>query len=111
LLELEIFMTLTDIGTLPVGQSPAGATPAPLQNQDSRLMEAAKKLEAGFLAEMLRSAGLGASRGEFGGGAGEDHFSSFLVEQQAQQMVEAGGIGLAQSLFEAMKARDIAGQP
>lgn len=74
-------------------------------DSDARLREAAKALEAGFLAEMLKSAGLGASRGDYGGGMGEDQFASFLVTEQARQMVEAGGIGLAQSLFEALKER------
>ncbi len=73
---------------------------------DVRLMEAAQKLEAGFLAEMLKSAGLGAVPEQFGGGAGEEHFASFMIEAQAREMVQAGGIGLAESLFEAMKARE-----
>ena len=85
----------------PAGQS----RPADLPSDDSRLRVAAKALEAGFLAEMLKSAGLGASRGDFGGGAGEDHFASYLVQEQARGMVEAGGIGLAEALFEAMKER------
>lgn len=77
-----------------------------LPTEDTRLMEAAQKLEAGFLAEMLKSAGLGAVPDQFGGGAGEEHFASFMIEAQAREMVQAGGIGLAQSLFEAMKARE-----
>lgn len=71
--------------------------------QDAALFEAAQNLEAAFLAEMLQSAGLGQSSESFGGGAGEDQFSSFLVQEQARHMVKAGGIGLAQSLFEALK--------
>jgi Rod binding domain-containing protein len=76
-----------------------------LPSTDSKLMDAAKKLEATFLAEMLKSAGFGASRESFGGGVGEDQFSSFLIREQADEMVNAGGIGLAQALFEAMKVR------
>ncbi len=90
-------------GPLPLPQDPA-ARPVPLSD-DARLREVAEQLEAGFLAEMLKSAGLGATRGEFGGGAGEEHFSSFLIQAQAREMVQAGGIGLAESLFEAMKVR------
>lgn len=70
---------------------------------DARLMDVAKDLEASFLAEMLKSAGLGKPSESFGGGIGEDQFSSFLVQEQAEAMVEAGGIGLAQSIFEALK--------
>lgn len=66
-------------------------------------MEAAQNLEASFLAEMLQSAGLGQTSESFGGGAGEDQFGSFLIQEQAKQIVKGGGIGLAESLFEALK--------
>ena len=71
--------------------------------QDQRLRDAANKLEAGFLAEMLKSAGVGKSRESWGGGEGEDQFSSFFVQAQAEQMVQAGGIGLSEALFNALK--------
>ena len=92
--------------TIPVLPAPRGTPTLPdYIKSDARLRDAAQKLEATFLAEMLKSAGLGASRQTFGGGAGEDQFASFLREEQARGMVEAGGIGLAQALFEAMKVR------
>lgn len=92
--------------TIPALPAPRGAaTPPDYIRSDARLFEAAQKMEATFLAEMLKSAGLGASRQSFGGGVGEDQFSSFLREEQARGMVEAGGIGLAEALFEAMKVR------
>ncbi|WP_439154523.1 rod-binding protein [Yoonia sp.] len=92
--------------TIPVLPAPRGATALPdYVKTDVRLRDAAQKMEATFLAEMLKSAGLGAARQAFGGGAGEDQFTSFLRDEQARAMVEAGGIGLAQSLFEAMKVR------
>ena len=72
---------------------------------DVKMRDAAQNLEATFLAEMLKAAGVGAPRDAFGGGAGEDQFASFLREAQAKEMVRAGGIGLAESLFEAMKVR------
>jgi Rod binding domain-containing protein len=72
-------------------------------------MEAAQKLEATFLAEMLKSAGLGQSSESFGGGAGEDQFASFLVQEQAMQMVKAGGIGLSESIYETLKERQNVG--
>jgi peptidoglycan hydrolase FlgJ len=73
--------------------------------QEARLREVALKLEAAFLSEMLKSAGLGAVPGSFGGGQGEEQFASFLRDAQATEMARAGGIGLAESLFEAMKSR------
>jgi Rod binding domain-containing protein len=83
----------------------AGAPPL-RQSNDAALRVAAQKLEATFLAEMLKAAGLGESRSSFGGGEGEDQFSSFLVQAQAEEMVAAGGIGLAEALFEALKERE-----
>lgn len=82
--------------------SPSVVVPA----KDAALREAAQKLEASFLAEMLKAAGLGQSRESFGGGAGEDQFGSFLVQEQALQMVRAGGIGLSEALFETLKERE-----
>jgi Rod binding domain-containing protein len=73
--------------------------------KDRALMEAAQNLEASFLAEMLKAAGLGQSSESFGGGAGEDQFASFLVQEQAMQMVKAGGIGLSESIYETLKER------
>ena len=69
---------------------------------DARLRVLSQQLEAGFLAEMLGHAGFGAARESFGGGAGEEQFASFLRQEQANAMVKAGGLGLAESLFNAM---------
>jgi len=77
--------------------------------RDVALRDAAQKLEATFLAEMLKSAGLGESRESFGGGTGEDQFSSFLLQAQAEEMVAAGGIGLAEALFQSLKERQNGG--
>lgn len=73
-------------------------------SHSERLMQVAQSLEAQFLSEMLKSAGIGQTPEEFGGGSGEDQFSSFLRDEQAKQMTQAGGIGLAQSLFDSMMA-------
>ncbi|PUB11790.1 rod-binding protein [Yoonia sediminilitoris] len=92
--------------TIPALPPPRGQAILPEFVQgDAKLRDAAQKMEATFLAEMLKSAGVGAPRQSFGGGAGEDQFASFLREAQAAEMVKAGGIGLAQALFEAMKVR------
>lgn len=76
---------------------------APPSRGDIALRQAAQDLETTFLAEMLKSSGLGKSRESMGGGAGEDQFSSFLVRAQAEQMTKAGGIGLAETFFYALK--------
>lgn len=88
--------------------SPA-STRTSAHEPDAQLRSLARQLEAGFLSEMLGHAGMGASRDSFGGGIGEEQFASFLRDEQAAAMVKAGGIGLAESLFQAIKAsRDAA---
>lgn len=84
---------------------PIGPPPV-LSAQDRRLREAAIRLEGAFLAEMLSAAGLGQSReGLGGGGVGEDQVASLLTQRQAAAMAEAGGIGLAESIFQSLKER------
>lgn len=76
---------------------------APMQaRQDEAMRKAAVALEASFLSEMLRQAGLGESSGAFSGGIGEEQFASFLRDEQAKLMAQAGGIGLAETIFQAM---------
>ncbi|MBU2992397.1 rod-binding protein [Octadecabacter sp. 1_MG-2023] len=83
----------------------ASQTSPPIsEDRAAQLMDVAQSLETQFLSEMLKSAGVGQTPDAFGGGAGEDQFASFLREEQAKQMTQAGGIGLAQSLFDAMIA-------
>ena len=69
------------------------------------LGQAARALETQFVGQMLRHAGLGAPRATFGGGAGESQFASFLADAQAAAVVEAGGIGLAERIFDSLVAR------
>ena len=71
----------------------------------ARRHAAAVALEAAFLAEMLKSAGIHDMSGDFGGGQGAEQFASYLREAQAQKMAEAGGIGLAEHLVRAMAGR------
>ncbi len=74
-------------------------------SSDDALRDVAKKLETAFLAEMLKSAGVGEARQGFGGGAGEEQFASFLRAEHAKAIVERGGLGLAESLFDSLKER------
>lgn len=73
-----------------------------MTKEQQPLWKAAQALEARFLAEMLKSAGLGETPEGFGGGHGEDQFASFLREQHADQIAKSGGVGLAQSIFESL---------
>lgn len=81
-------------------------SPKPMQSRDAVLLERAKSLEAAFLAEMLSFSGLGAVSDGFGGGAGEEQFASFLRQEQAKLMVETGGIGLAEMIFDSLKTHE-----
>ncbi|WP_368345212.1 rod-binding protein [Pelagovum sp. HNIBRBA483] len=83
-------------------------TPLPIAPaaRDERAWAAAQKLEASFLSEMLKSAGLDAQIGAFGGGAGEEHFASFLRTQHAEALVARGGIGLSEHIYQSLLERD-----
>lgn len=87
--------------------APPIARPSPPQPPDdtSRLRDAARALEAGFIEEMLKHAGFGESRGTFGGGIGEEQFASLLRREHAEALALNGGIGLAESLFHALATR------
>lgn len=100
-------MTPTALNALPVaGASTSSDKPQPASDpRNAALFQAAQDLEASFLAEMLKSAGFGKPRDAYGGGTGEEQFGSFLRQAQAEEMVKQGGIGLAESLFEALKER------
>ena len=74
--------------------------------RDTILRRTAENLESAFLSEMLKSAGFDRARESFGGGAGEEQFTSFLRDEEARAMVHAGGLGLAESIFEALKRRE-----
>jgi len=77
----------------------------PVSQKDDQLRELSQKLEATFLSEMLKSAGFGKSRDSMGGGIGEEQFSSFMIQKHADAMAQAGGIGLAEHLFNSLKGR------
>lgn len=66
------------------------------------LKQKSQELEAAFLAEMLSFAGLGETESSFSGGIGEEQFSSFLRQEQAKLMVQHGGIGLAEQIFQSL---------
>jgi Rod binding domain-containing protein len=76
----------------------------PLQTANpTRLV--AERLEASFLAEMLKFGGLEPKSDSFSASTGESQFASFHREALAQEMVKAGGIGLADVFFHSMMER------
>lgn len=74
----------------------------PTPSRHDQLMAKAEELEATFLGEMLAHSGLGEMQGAFGGGSGEAQFASFLRQEQARLMVQSGGMGLAELIFNSM---------
>lgn len=99
--------------TIPI-LSPAADLQAPTPPHDphAQLREVAQDLEAAFLAEMLKHAGFGEPRDQdsFGGGIGEEQFSSMLRDQHANAIAARGGLGLADSIFQSLVRRAEAGQ-
>lgn len=85
--------------------------PAPAPDRRDQLMAKAEDLEATFLSEMLAHTGLGEMEGSFGGGQGEDQFASFLRQEQARLLVDGGGIGLAEMIFNTMVEAENAKHP
>ena len=90
-----------DLRSDPVGGLPSAPTRQPAT--DGQLRQKAKDLEASFLSEMLKYTGVGKPQESFGGGAGEEQFSSFLCDEYARVMTEAGGIGLAETIFRSLQ--------
>lgn len=91
---------------VPPPQAPSPLPGLRLTERTEALRLKSQELEAAFLAEMLSFAGLGSSTSEtgngFDGGIGEEQFSSFLRQEQAKLMVQKGGIGLAEQIFQSL---------
>ncbi|MDV7144777.1 rod-binding protein [Tropicimonas sp. TH_r6] len=83
----------------------SGLVPPSHTKSDEALRRVAMDLEATFLSEMLKHAGVGKTPETFGGGVGEDQFASFLRNAQADEIASRGGIGLAESIFNSLKER------
>ena len=96
------------IDTGPIAPSLAATPPATVK-EDPALRKVAEEFEATFIAEMLKHSGVNKTRTGFGGGPGEEAFSSFLTGAYAERLAEVGGIGLAQSIYHALLQKG--GQP
>jgi peptidoglycan hydrolase FlgJ len=92
----------------PVSPNPLSLTgvpggPGQATSPDTRLREAARNLEATFIAEMLRASG---AERQAGLGDDDSPFGSFLLDARAKEIARAGGLGLAEVLFESLARRD-----
>ncbi|RRH67612.1 rod-binding protein [Falsigemmobacter faecalis] len=78
----------------------------PTASREVQLRERAQQLESQFLSEMLRHSGSVKPAESFGGGIGEEQFSSFMREAHAAAISRRGGVGLAQHIFTALQGRE-----
>lgn len=70
---------------------------------EAAMHAAAEKFETTFVAEMLKYTGLNKTPDGFGGGEGEEAFSSFLTQEYARLVEKRGGLGIAEQVFNALK--------
>ena len=77
---------------------------APMSQRSAANWTVAKQLESVFLSEMMKATEQKSS--PFGSGAPSE-FGSFLRTAQVDAMSDAGGIGLARQLFEAMERKSL----
>jgi peptidoglycan hydrolase FlgJ len=90
---------------IPPIASPLPAAPGRAAGTDQAMRATAEAFEAVFLTEMLKHTGINAMPTSHGGGAGEDAFASFLTQEYARLLAARGGLGLADQIFEALKAK------
>lgn len=90
---------------VPVATPAAVQVAAPAPGRDEQLMKTAKAFEAVFVAQMLSQSGLGKAIAADGGFGGEA-FSSLLVEQYSNKLVEKGGFGLAERIYDQLRQQD-----
>ena len=79
---------------------PSGPHKMPKASASDPLRAAAEKLEAGFWAEMLKSAQPEDNKNSFSSGIGETQFASFLRTAHADALVRGGGLGLAETIYQ-----------
>lgn len=75
-------------------------------DRNANLRSRAAALETAFVSQMLAHSGFDRALSGMGGGQGADQFASFLRDEQAADIVRAGGLGLSESLFRAMGGTD-----
>ena len=78
------------------------SNPSQITARNPKLLRAAQELEASFLSEILKSSGLASPSQAFGGGVGEQHFSTFLVREYASIIAENGGLGMAEAIYQSL---------
>ena len=79
----------------------AGLKPPSLENVPrDDVQKAARDFESFFLSQMLESMFAGVpTAGMFGGGPAEGIYRSLMLQQYGRMISEAGGVGIADSVF------------
>ena len=90
----------------PQNLSPASGSLQKAPDVDERIMEKAREFEAVFVAQMLKDSGMGKALSK-DSGFGGDAFSSLLLEQYAGKIVENGGFGLANKIYDQLRAQEV----
>lgn len=75
------------------------------ESRDAALKEKAREFESVFVAQMLSHSGLAEALSSDSGFGGEA-FSSLLVERFADQLVERGGFGLTEKIYEQLREKE-----
>ena len=73
--------------------------------RDAQIRERAIEFEATFVSQMLKYSGLTESLAKQAGSGG-DAFTSFLIDEYANEIVDQGGFGLADKIYDQLKERD-----
>ncbi|WP_298915639.1 rod-binding protein [uncultured Algimonas sp.] len=99
---------------LPLPSVPLATTPSPAQaaqaSADGALRAVAEDFEAAFIAQMLTHSGLAESMTS-GEGKMAEAFGSFYVEQLAERLTNAGGFGMADSIYRQLERYAEPGTP
>lgn len=91
----------------PIIANPANSAAAPSANE-VRARKVAQEFESFFISSLLETMSSGLEVDPmFGGGSGEQVYRSLLNQEYARTFAEAGGIGVADSVYrELMRAQE-----
>jgi len=83
---------------------PAQITTALPAARVQQLAKAAQDFEAMALGQLLKPMfeTVGASKGPFGGGTGEETWRPMMVQEMAKNLAKGGGLGLARPVLQQM---------
>ncbi len=83
----------------------AAPTAHPSAERKAQILDQAREFESVFIAQMLKYSGLEKAIGSQSGFGGEA-YSSLLLEQYASKIVEGGGFGLTDHIYEQLLQKE-----